>query len=81
MLTKYLEAAMKKAQYEILADDEGYFGKIPEFQGVWANAKTLESCREELREVLEEWIIIGLKSGSTLPPIDGIILTIEKEVA
>ncbi len=66
MLTKYLEAAMKNAQYEILPDDEGYFGKIPELQGIWANAETLENCREELREVLEEWIIIGLKTGTTI---------------
>ena len=66
MLTKYLEAAMKNAQYEILPDDEGYFGKIPELQGIWANAETLENCREALREVLEEWIIIGLKTGTTI---------------
>ena len=66
MLTKYLEAAMKNAQYEILPDNEGYFGKIPELQGVWANAETLENCREELQEVLEEWVIIGLKTGTTL---------------
>ena len=81
MLTKYLEAAMKNAQYEILPDNEGYFGKIPELQGVWANAETLENCRKELREVLEEWIIIGLKTGTTFPDIDGIVLAVEKEVA
>lgn len=81
MLTKYLKSAMKRAKYEILPDNEGYFGKIPGFQGVWANAETLEDCREELKEVLEEWIIFGLKTGTTLPTIDGIVLNIEKEVA
>ncbi len=81
MLTKYLESAMKKAHYEILPDNEGYFGKIPELQGVWANAETLENCRKELQEVLEEWVIIGLKTGTTIPVIDGIVLAIEKEVA
>ena len=47
-------------------------------QGVWAQADTLEACREELREVLEEWIILGLKVGHPLPSIDGITLTIQE---
>ena len=54
MLTNYIQAAMRKAHYEILSDGEGYFGSIPDLQGVWANADTLEDCRKELREVLEE---------------------------
>lgn len=81
MLTDYIQAAMRKAQYEILPDEEGYFGKIPELQGVWANADTLEGCREELQEVLEEWIILGLKMGDPIPIIDGIELNIKKEAA
>jgi len=81
MLTDYIQAAMRKAQYEILPDGEGYFGKIPELQGVWANADTLETCREELQEVLEEWIILGLKMGDPIPIIDGIELNIKKEAA
>ena len=81
MLTNYIQAAMHKAHYEILPDGEGYFGRIQGLQGVWANANTLEACREELREVLEEWIIIGLKMGSPIPIIDGIEIKIEKKVA
>ena len=72
MLTNYIQAAMHKAHYEILPDGEGYYGSIPELQGVWANADTLEDCREELREVLEEWILIGLKMDHSIPQIDGI---------
>ena len=61
MLTAYINAAMQKAHYENLPDNEGYFGKIEDLQGVWANADSLEACREELREVLEEWILLGIK--------------------
>ena len=78
MLTAYINAAMRKAHYEVLEGGEGYIGKIPGLQGVWANADTLETCREELREVLEEWIILGLKMGHQIPVIDGIELNIEK---
>ena len=55
MLTEYFEAAMKKARYEILTDDKSFYGSIPGFQGVWANGPTLEGCRAELRETLEDW--------------------------
>lgn len=74
MLTNYINAAMGKAHYEILPDGEGYFGKIEGIQGVWVNADTLEACREELKEVLEEWLLLGLKMGHPIPVIDGIDL-------
>lgn len=75
MLTQYIEAAMHRATYEILEDDGTYFGRIPDCQGVWANEETLEACRDELESVLEDWIILGLRLGHTLPVIDGIDLT------
>ena len=74
MLKKYIEAAMHRATYELL-EDGTFYGRIPECQGVWANAETLEACRDELQEVLEGWIILGLRLGHTLPIIDGIDLT------
>ncbi len=74
MLTKYIEAAMHRATYELL-EDGTFYGRIPECQGVWANAETLEACRDELQEVLEGWIILGLRLGHTLLIIDGIDLT------
>jgi predicted RNase H-like HicB family nuclease len=78
MLAAYIKSALRKAHYEILPEGEGYFGVIEGLQGVWAQADTLEACREELREVLEEWIVLGLKMGHPLPSIDGIALTVQK---
>ena len=78
MLTAYINAALRKAHYEILSEGEGYFGAIDGLQGVWAQADTLEACREELREVLEEWIVLGLRMGHPLPSIGGITLTIQE---
>ena len=57
MLLEYIQAALRHAKYEILPDDGSYYGEISECNGVYANAKTLENCREELREVLEEWVL------------------------
>ena len=78
MLTDYVEAAMSRAKYKILAEDEGFFGEIPGFRGVWANARMLEACRNELREVLEDWILVSLRLGKDLPVVNGINLNPRK---
>jgi predicted RNase H-like HicB family nuclease len=78
LLSDYIRAAMRRARYEILSDGT-YYGEIVGLQGVYANAPTLEECRDALQEVLEGWIILGLRLGHTLPELDGISLRIEKE--
>ena len=81
MLSKYIDAAMRHAHYEILSDDGTYYGEIPECRGVYANALTLEECRTELAEVLEDWILFRTYKNLALPKIDGIELTVKKEIA
>jgi predicted RNase H-like HicB family nuclease len=80
MLLEYVQAAMGRARYEILADDGTYYGEIPECNGVYANGATLEECRRELQEVLEEWILFRVSRQLAIPAVDGITLSI-KEVA
>jgi predicted RNase H-like HicB family nuclease len=77
MLTAYIQAAMHRATYEILPDNEGYYGEIPGVQGVYANAATLEACREELQSVLEEWLMLRLHDHLDIPDIDGIHLAVQ----
>ena len=78
MLTAYIAAAMRKAHYEILPDGEGHYGSIEGLPGVCGQAESLEACREELREVLEEWIVLGLRLGHPIPAIDGMTLAVEE---
>jgi predicted RNase H-like HicB family nuclease len=78
MLTKYILAALKLARYEILEDDGSFYGEIPDLAGVYANSDTLEVCREELREVLEEWILFRLARSLPMPTIDGIELRVSQ---
>ena len=58
---------MQRAKYEILPDDGSFYGEIPDFQGVYANARTQESYREELQEVLEEWVFFRISKNLALP--------------
>jgi predicted RNase H-like HicB family nuclease len=78
MLLEYIQAALRHAKYEILPDDGSYYGEIPECLGVHSNAETLEDCREELREVLEGWVLFRVHRNLPLPAIDGIELTIQE---
>jgi predicted RNase H-like HicB family nuclease len=71
MLTAYVRAAMHNACYEILEDDGSFFGSIPRIQGVWANATSLEACREELESVLEGWLLLSIADHSEIPEING----------
>ena len=80
MLMKYIRAAIRHAKYEILSDDDSFYGEIPMCEAVYANALSLEECRDQLEEVLEEWILFRVYKNLDLPVIDGIELTI-KEVA
>ncbi len=75
MLTEYIAAALHHAHYKLL-EDGAYFGEVPELPGTWANAPTLEDCREELREVVEAWIMVGLNRGGAFPVLDGLILQV-----
>ena len=72
MLLEYIRAAMKRAKYEILPDDKSFYGEIPGFQGVFANADSLEACRDQLAEVLEDWILLSVSKNLPIPSVDGI---------
>ncbi|MBI5183972.1 MAG: type II toxin-antitoxin system HicB family antitoxin [Nitrospinae bacterium] len=80
MLTKYIQKAMEHACYEILSDDGSFYGEIPECQGVYANTRTLEECRNELEEILEEWILFRIYKNLPIRKIDGLEIKIREEV-
>jgi predicted RNase H-like HicB family nuclease len=79
MLFEYIQKALQKAEYKLL-NDGTWFSEIPSFEGVWANAKTVEECRRELQEVLEEWLVLKIRDRDPIPEIEGIEIRI-KEVA
>jgi len=69
MLIEYIETALKKAHYEIIDDNEPFYGEIPGFKGLWATGKTLEQCRENLTETLEGWILLSIQKNLPLPKL------------
>ena len=66
MFSDFIENKLNRAKYKILKDGS-YFGEIPGLRGVWASAKNLENCRKELREVLEDWVILKVRDKEKVP--------------
>jgi len=82
MLTEYIEEALKRARYEIIKDEDPYYGEVEDLKGVWATGKTLEECRSNLKEVVEGWILVSIKKGLPIPRLGDIeIKEIEEAVA
>ena len=80
MIREYISTAMTKAEYEILCDDGSFYGRIPGFQGVWANNDTLEECCTELEGVLEEWLLFSISRNFDVPVVDGIDINVKVNV-
>jgi predicted RNase H-like HicB family nuclease len=79
MLTDYIRAAMLAAHYEPMDDghdDERFWANIPACRGVWAAGPTIEQVRDELQEVLEDWLLVRMRRGLEIPVIEGIDLNL-----
>jgi predicted RNase H-like HicB family nuclease len=72
-LTAYIEAALEMAEYDKL-EEASFAGEIPKLKGVIAFGTKLRECEAELRSVLEDWILVGLRLGQKLPVLGGIDL-------
>lgn len=82
IITEYIEASMREAQYEQLEEDEGFVGTIPELEGLLGYAKTREACEQDLREALEGWLLVSFHHHLPIPPKCGFDLrVVEQEVA
>jgi predicted RNase H-like HicB family nuclease len=69
MLLAYLTAAMDRAHYEIIEDEDPYYGEIPGLQDIWATGSSLEICRRNLMAALEDWVFFSIYRGEDLPSI------------
>jgi predicted RNase H-like HicB family nuclease len=69
MIIEYIEEALKRAHYEIIEDEEPYYGEIEELKGVWATGNSLEECRMNLKEVIEGWILVSVKNNIPIPEL------------
>jgi len=75
MIIEYINKAMSMAVYEKL-EDGTYCGKILDCPGTIAFGNTLYNCQNELKSVLEGWLIVKIRHGDRLPMMDGFDLNV-----
>lgn len=69
MFSEYVDAALRRAKYETL-ENGSFMATVDGLRGVIATGDTIERCREDLIEVIEEWTAIRLHRGLTIPALE-----------
>ena len=76
MFAEYIAAALRRAEYKIIESEEPVFVSVPGLNGAWATGKTIEEARAELIEVIEEWLVLGIKLGHAIPAIGDAMINV-----
>jgi predicted RNase H-like HicB family nuclease len=74
MIADYVRVAIQQASYREIPEDGLIIGEITLLPGVTAKGHTLLDCRNELIEVLEDWIFYRISRRLPLPDIAGVSL-------
>jgi len=80
VLLQYIQTALEHAHYEIIEDEEPFYGEVPPLPGVWATGKTLEECRRNLAEAVEDWVLLSIAKGLPIPPLGHITIRLPEKV-
>ena len=80
MLLEYIQEALERAGYEFIEDEEPYYGEVPELSGVWATGKTLEACRRNLAEAIEDWVLFSIAKGLPIPALGQVAIHLPEKI-
>lgn len=69
MLLEYIQTALERAHYELIEDQDPFYGNVPGLDGVWATGKTLEECRRNLSEAIEDWLLFSVARALPIPSL------------
>jgi predicted RNase H-like HicB family nuclease len=64
--TRYVTKVLHRAHYRIV-DNGLYCATVAGLLGVVATGRTLEGCRGQLVEVIEEWLLVRVSRGLRIP--------------
>ena len=65
-LQQFIEDKLSQAHYEFDESVDQWVGWIDGVRGVHVQAENIEKAREELTEILEEWVLFGLRDNQKL---------------
>jgi predicted RNase H-like HicB family nuclease len=77
MITQYVTRALERAKYRLI-DDGTFAATVPGLRGVVATGDTLEACRRQLAEVVEEWVLVRVARGLPVPTLAGAAVRVRR---
>jgi len=77
VLLRYIDQALRRARYRQL-EDGSYCATVAGLRGVVAVAGSLEKCRDQLTEVVEEWVLVRVARGLRVPSLGGVRIEIRQ---
>jgi len=81
MILEYIHEAMERAQYELIEDEEPFYGEVAGLPGVWATGPTLEACRRNLAGAVEDWLLFSIAKGLPIPSLGGATIEVPARIA
>ena len=66
-ITQYIENLLRKAEYEYDKETKSWCASVADLPGAYAQADTVEETREQLAQVIEDYILISLREKQLLP--------------
>ena len=77
MITRYVARALERAHYRLL-DDGTFAATVRGLRGVIATGATLEACRSDLTEVIEEWVLVRVARRLAIPALAGATIRVRR---
>ncbi len=66
-IAQYIEKLLHKAQYEYDEKTKSWCASVKDLPGAYAQANSVEEAREQLSEVIEDYVLVSLQEKHSLP--------------
>jgi predicted RNase H-like HicB family nuclease len=77
MISRFVDRALRRARYRQV-DGGTFCATVSGLRGVIATGPSLEACRDQLAEVVEEWVLVRVARGLRVPTLDGVTVEVKK---
>lgn len=77
MITKYIAKALERAAYQPIEHD-CYCATVRGLRGVLATGQSVEQCRQNLAEVIEEWLLVRVAQNLRIPTLGGVTIRVRR---
>jgi predicted RNase H-like HicB family nuclease len=77
VILKYIERALERATYEPI-EHGSFCATVKGLRGVIATGASIEACRQNLAEVVEEWVLVRVANQLPVPRLGGFTVRIRR---